>query len=117
MICVLATIELVPGRREEFLAAFKQVVPKVLAEQGCIEYAPMIDVSTNIPAQPPVREGAVVVVEKWEGLDALEAHLMQPHMLEYRKLDPRLGRWAPSSRRVGVWSRCSARAVSASAAF
>lgn len=85
MICVLASIEVAEGRRNEFLAAFEQVVPKVLAEQGCIEYAPMVDVETNIPAQPPPRTNVVTVVEKWESLDALEAHLMAPHMLEYRK--------------------------------
>jgi len=85
MICVLATIEVAEGRRDDLLAAFKQVVPKVLAEEGCIEYGPMVDLATNIPAQPPVRDHAVTVVEKWESVQALEAHLMQPHMIEYRK--------------------------------
>jgi quinol monooxygenase YgiN len=85
MICVLATIELAEGRRDEFLAAFGQLVPKVLAEEGCIEYGPMVDVQTNIPAQPPARPNVVTVVEKWQNIEALEAHLIQPHMLEYRK--------------------------------
>ena len=85
MICVLATIEAAEGRRGDLLAAFQQVVPKVLAEEGCIEYGPMVDLETNIPAQPPLRENVVTVVEKWESIEALEAHLMQPHMLEYRK--------------------------------
>ena len=85
MICVIATIEVAEGRRGDFLAAFKEVVPKVLAEEGCIEYGPMVDVQTNIPAQPPLRPDAVTVVEKWESLESLEAHLMQVHMLEYRK--------------------------------
>ncbi len=85
MICVIATIELAPGRRGEFLAEFAKVVPKVLAETGCLEYGPMVDLSTNIEAQPPARDDVVTVVEKWESLDALEAHLIAPHMLEYRK--------------------------------
>jgi quinol monooxygenase YgiN len=85
MICVLATIELVPGGRGEFLAAFAQLVPKVRAEAGCIEYGPMVDLETNLPAQPPVRENAVTVVEKWASIEALQDHLMQSHMTEYRK--------------------------------
>ena len=85
MICVLATIEVAEGRREDFLTAFKQLVPKVLAEAGCIEYGPMVDVETNIPAQPALREDVVTVVEKWENIESLEAHLMAPHMMQYRK--------------------------------
>ena len=85
MICVIATIEVAPGRRGEFLSEFAKVVPKVLAEAGCLEYGPMVDLPTNIEAQPPARDDVVTVVDKWESLDALEAHLSAPHMLEYRK--------------------------------
>jgi quinol monooxygenase YgiN len=85
MICVVATIELAEGRREDFLAEFRRIVPEVLEEEGCLEYGPMIDLETNIPAQPPVRDSVVTVVEKWESIEDLEAHLMAPHMLAYRK--------------------------------
>ena len=85
MICVIATIETVAERHEDFLALFKALVPTVLAEEGCLEYAPMIDMSTPIGSQEPLRPGVVTVVEKWESLDALEAHLMAPHMLEFRR--------------------------------
>ena len=85
MICVMATIQLVEGRREDFLKIFKELVPKVQAEEGCLEYGPMVDLPTNLPAQGEVREDVVVIVEKWESIEALEAHLMAPHMLEYRK--------------------------------
>jgi quinol monooxygenase YgiN len=85
MICVLATIEVADGRRDEFLDVFHQLMPKVHAEAGCIEYGPMVDLQTNLPAQPPLRTNTVVVVEKWESIDALQAHLMAPHMLDYRK--------------------------------
>jgi quinol monooxygenase YgiN len=86
MICVLASIEVVAGKREEFLTHFRQVVPKVRAEEGCIEYGPMIDIATNLGMQPPPRDNVVVVVEKWESVEALENHLMTPHMAEYRKV-------------------------------
>jgi quinol monooxygenase YgiN len=31
-----------------------------------------------------VREDVVTVVERWESLDALRAHLAAPHMRDYR---------------------------------
>jgi quinol monooxygenase YgiN len=85
MIFVIATIEIADGKRKDFLHEFHQVVPEVRAEQGCLEYGPTIDVETQIPAQPDVRPNVVTVVEKWESLRALEAHLIAPHMIEYRK--------------------------------
>ena len=85
MICVIARIEVAEGRRDDFLARFREVVPKVLEEEGCLEYGPMIDVPTNIGAQRAPCEEVVTVLEKWESVEALEAHLIAPHMLEYRK--------------------------------
>jgi quinol monooxygenase YgiN len=85
MICVIATIETAVGRRDELLAVFRGLVPTVRAEKGCIEYAPMIDAATGMTAQEPVRENVVTVVEKWESVAALEAHLATPHMAEFRR--------------------------------
>lgn len=85
MICVIAAVEVAEGRRGEFLAEFHKVVPKVLEEEGCLEYGPMVDLPTSVGAQAPSRSHVVTVVEKWESVDALEAHLMAPHMLAYRK--------------------------------
>ena len=82
MICVIATIETAAGRRKDLLAVFQGLVPKVRAEKGCIEYAPMIDVPCEFAA---VRENVVTMVEKWESLAALEAHLKTPHMDDFRK--------------------------------
>lgn len=84
MIFVLATIELHPGRREDFLAEFRQIVPLVRQEVGCHLYVPTIDTPTLLPAQLPVRDNVVVVVEKWESTEALAAHLIAPHMVAYR---------------------------------
>jgi quinol monooxygenase YgiN len=85
MIIVIATIEVEQGGRDAFLKEFHQVVPLVRQEQGCLEYGPTIDLPTNIAAQPDPRDNVVTVVEKWESLDDLEAHLIAPHMLDYRK--------------------------------
>ena len=84
MIYVTAEIELADGSREQFLAHFQANVPNVLAEAGCLEYAPTIDLDTELAGQPPARVNCVTVVEKWESLDALQAHLVAPHMLTYR---------------------------------
>lgn len=84
MIHVLATIHVVPGQRDAFLAEFHELIPTVLAEDGCVEYGPAVDAATTIEAQ--VRdENAVTVIEKWESLEALHAHLAAPHMVAYRE--------------------------------
>ena len=85
MIHVLATIELQPGTREKFLTEFRGVMPAVRAEVGCIEYGPAIDAATDIPQQQRLGDDKVLVVEKWESLEALKAHLVAPHMLAYRE--------------------------------
>jgi quinol monooxygenase YgiN len=85
MIFVIATIEVKPGKREAFLAEFHKLMPKVHAEKGCIEYGPAVDAKTDIKAQIPLRKDTVTIVEKWESLKALQAHLAAPHMGEYRE--------------------------------
>jgi quinol monooxygenase YgiN len=84
MIVVIATIELAEGARDAFLAEFHKLVPLVQAEEGCIEYGPTIDATTDIGAQIDNRPNVATIVEKWESLDALKAHLVAPHMEAYR---------------------------------
>ena len=84
MIHVIATVDLVKGKRDAFLTEFHQLMPKVQAEMGCLEYGPAVDVDTGIAAQAPLRNDTVTVVEKWTDLSALEKHLIAPHMTEYR---------------------------------
>lgn len=84
MIFVLAEIELKEGTREAFLAEFHRIVPLVRGEQGCIEYGPTVDVDVNLPVVGEPRLNVVTVVEKWDSIAALEAHLVAPHMMEYR---------------------------------
>jgi quinol monooxygenase YgiN len=84
MIYVVATVDLMPGTRSAFLAAFKQNVPLVLAEAGCISYAPVIDAPTGFPTQANIGPDKVCVIEQWASLDALKAHAVAPHMKTYR---------------------------------
>lgn len=84
MIHVIASISIKEGRRAEFLDIFKANVANVVKEKGCIEYRPTIDAHTDI--EPQQRdENLVTIIEKWESLDALMAHLTAPHMLVYRE--------------------------------
>ncbi|HTS52996.1 MAG TPA: putative quinol monooxygenase [Burkholderiales bacterium] len=85
MIHVIATVELQPGTRQCFLDEFAQVVPKVRAEVGCIEYGAAVDLATSIPVQVPMRPDVATIVEKWSGLEQLNAHLVAPHMKAYRE--------------------------------
>lgn len=85
MIYVIATIEVKAGKREAFLAEFHKNMPNVRAEKGCIEYGPTVDATTDIKAQMALRENVVTIVEKWESLQALHAHLAAPHMAVYRE--------------------------------
>jgi quinol monooxygenase YgiN len=84
MIHVLASIQVKEGRQADFLAIFKANVPNVLKEAGCIEYGPTVDVATKLPPQV-LDKNIVTIVEKWESLAHLEAHLVAPHMLAYKE--------------------------------
>lgn len=85
MVHVIASIEVAAGKRVEFLAEFHRIVPLVRAEAGCLEYGPTLDVEPPLPRQVPPRPNVVTIVEKWESLEALQTHLVAPHMLEYRE--------------------------------
>jgi quinol monooxygenase YgiN len=84
MINVIATIEIKPGARPQFLALMNELVPTVLAEQGCVEYFPAVDVEANLDSQSKA-ENVVTMIEKWESLEALHAHLEAPHMNTFRE--------------------------------
>jgi quinol monooxygenase YgiN len=84
MIHVLAQIETTPGHRDDFLAEFAQVAILVRQEAGCIEYGAAVDVPTGIPVQNFLGETTVMIVEKWESIDHLKAHLVAQHMVDYR---------------------------------
>jgi quinol monooxygenase YgiN len=85
MIHVVATIEVYPGKRAEFLSIFTENVANVLSEDGCLAYNPAVDVDAALEGQPPLRENVVVVVERWASLENLHAHLKAPHMTAYRE--------------------------------
>lgn len=83
MITVVASIELKPNSKSQFLEHFLEIVPAVHQETGCQEYYPAIDVDSGIPSQSK-NEDSVTILEKWDSLEALRDHLVAPHMTAYR---------------------------------
>ena len=84
MIHVIAQIDLTPNSRHKFLGEFNQIIPEVIAEAGCIEYGAAVDASTDLDRQHR-NETRVTIIEKWETVEHLKAHLTAPHMLSYRE--------------------------------
>ncbi|MFT6583864.1 MAG: putative quinol monooxygenase [Alphaproteobacteria bacterium] len=80
---VVAVITAQPGKRAEVLTAFKENVPNVHAEDGCVEYGATVDTEGVGGFQTRFGEDTFVVVEKWESLDHLKAHAATPHMAAY----------------------------------
>jgi len=83
-VSVIATIRVKPGKVDQFIAAFKANIPHVLAEDGCIEYFPAIDIATDIAVQN-TDDHVITIIEKWRSLEDLNSHLKAPHMLIYRE--------------------------------
>lgn len=84
MIHVLAKVETTPGHRDDFLKEFALVAIPVRKESGCIEYGAATDAVTDISVQQQLGENLVLIIEKWESLEHLKAHLVAPHMTDYR---------------------------------
>ena len=83
MLHVLAFITTKTGMRDAVLQEFRANMPAVHAEDGCIEYVPVIDVPTFGPFQAELRPDTFVVVEKWASTEALNAHAASAHMKAY----------------------------------
>ena len=84
MINVVASIRVQPGKLSDYLAVLKANMLVVRKEKGCIEYVPTIDVDTKLPPQV-LDKNCVTLLERWESLEVLQAHLGAPHMLAYRE--------------------------------
>lgn len=83
MIHVIAVITAKPGLRETILQAFRDNVPAVRAEQGCLEYGAAVDIERAPKFQTQYGPDTFAVIEKWENIDALKAHAAAPHMAAY----------------------------------
>jgi quinol monooxygenase YgiN len=72
-VSVVATLYAVEGKRDELLALVVQNVPNVLAEDGCLQYAPHT-----------VGKDRILMIESWASLDALGVHGETPGMAAFQ---------------------------------
>jgi quinol monooxygenase YgiN len=72
-VVVVATLQVRPGTEEEALAALTDAVAAAQGEEGCIAYALHRDLDD------PSR---FIMVERWTGQAALDAHNRRPHVAE-----------------------------------
>ncbi len=83
MIHVIASIKIRESQLDSFLEIFKENIPRVLEEEGCVEYSATVDFQSDISIQE-MEVNRVTVIEKWESFSHLESHFTAPHMLDYK---------------------------------
>jgi quinol monooxygenase YgiN len=80
VIHLVVTMQIREGAMAAFLDLARDLAPVVQRELGCAEYEFTTDVQSFITTQEPVQKNRVTLLEEWESLDALQAHLATPHM-------------------------------------
>ena len=85
MIHIVAVISAHPGKRDELLATFREVLPLVHKEKGCQEYQPVTDVDGASTSQALLGDDVYMVIEKWDNIEDLRAHAASDHMAEFQK--------------------------------
>lgn len=84
MIHVIASISIKEGTLEDIKKIYASFAPKVEKEMGCLMYCPTVDYNTDIHTQEK-DTNIVTVIEKWESIEAFNAHLNTPHVFEFRE--------------------------------
>ncbi len=79
MIYVIARSILKPGKREAFIRLYRDNLPNVIAEAGCISYKLCGEADIGKGAD----ENTLTFVECWESPEHLKAHLASPHMQKF----------------------------------
>jgi quinol monooxygenase YgiN len=74
MLMVLAEAVVEEGAVDKLAAAMRTVEEETLKEPGCLGYAFSVDVSDP---------HKVRITERWESMQALEAHFGMPHMAAF----------------------------------
>lgn len=74
MIINFAKFEILDGKMEQAAAAAKILSEKSLKDEGCREYT----IAKNVEA-----ESALYVVEKWDSLACLDAHMKTAHIADF----------------------------------
>jgi len=85
MVQLTVTVTTRPGCVPDYISAFRDLVPKVLLEEGCLEYGIYVD-SKDPRFDNPIRPDTVVLCEKWASIEALQHHTRNsPALNEFRR--------------------------------
>jgi quinol monooxygenase YgiN len=74
MVTLIARLPITEGKMDEALEAFKELVPKVAAEEGTVLY------SLNVEKANP---NTLVVVEQYRDKESLKLHSSTPYLKEF----------------------------------
>lgn len=80
MLHILVTMMIKEGRMKEFLSICEELRPLVLREKGCLAYDYARETNSPLGIQEPIEANRITLLERWESLDALKAHMETPHM-------------------------------------
>jgi quinol monooxygenase YgiN len=82
MVVIAGTITLDPARRDQAIAAVRELMAATRREAGCIAY--VFSGSFEDP-------GCFHLFEEWESQAALDLHFKAPHMAKFQAQVPQLG--------------------------
>ncbi len=84
MVHLVVSVRVKEGKLKEYVDLLKGVAATVRQEKGCIQYVPTVDLEAGALPQS-LDKNMVVLLEKWESMEALQNHLATPHMAAYFK--------------------------------
>lgn len=76
MVVVISKLTVKPEKKQELLAAAKELIAATREETGCISYSLLDDPYTN---------DRCIFVEEWSDKGALEQHFTTPHIAKWRQ--------------------------------
>jgi quinol monooxygenase YgiN len=82
MLIVAGEIEIDPARREDAIAAAREMMEATRREAGCAQYVFTADLSDP---------GRFRIFEEWESEAALDVHFASPHMAAFQQRIGSLG--------------------------
>jgi quinol monooxygenase YgiN len=85
MLTIVAEIRVYQGglHKEKVMQAFKKIIPTVRKEPGCHTYELLVDADVEVNYQTKDAD-LILILEKWEGIEYLNAHIQTPHVQAYQ---------------------------------
>jgi quinol monooxygenase YgiN len=84
----IVTIQVVPGRADEFAAAFRALQAIALREEGCEQYELFQSVEDS---------DKVVMLERWASQELLDRHMEAERTSNREAIDALVALWAPGT--------------------